>query len=147
MKHIKTFEKFNFNSIKEVIDDLRFLLLELKDNNIYYRIDPNDDISIKILSLHLKGDVLDSDTKVKMPNFSLTIYVNKELKSKTGLLDFPDWFKDTLERVESFMSDYNLNCLYSVTYPGGDILNLDSINELFELNGLEDTIIIDFKKK
>jgi len=146
MKYLKKFENYNFIQVKELIDSLKDLSLELSDNNVHFNIQPKNDILIKILTLDYKN-LLDNDTKVKVPDFCMTIYINKELKNKKGLFETPEWFKEFLYRLESTMDMYNFNCQYSVSYIGGDVSYFNNLEEIFELNDLIDTIKVDFKIK
>jgi hypothetical protein len=143
MKYLQKFENYNFIEVKELINSLSDLCLELSDNNIEYEIYPSNDILIKILTFDYKN-LLDKDTKVKIPDFFLSIYVEKKLKNDTT---YKDWFIDFLYKLEGMMELYKFECLYSVRYIGGDIMNLDSLEELLELDDLIMHIIINFKIK
>ena len=90
----------HFLQLKEVIENIKDILIELDDNDVSYKIYPNDDLRIKVLSLRMMGfmgGVIDS-------NFYIEITLEK-----TNFEDFKEsWLYYTLKHLENYIKSLDI---------------------------------------
>jgi hypothetical protein len=87
-KEFKINESNHFLELKEMIEDIKDILIELEDNDITYRIHPEDDIQIKKLSLSIRGLL-----------FNKTDFYIK-IESELNLRE--EWLKNTFKQLENW---------------------------------------------
>lgn len=137
MKHIKKFNEVNYYlDLSESIRVLHDICYELKDEGIDYNIQPDNEIKVKMLSMVLNNKIEKRDI-----DFYLEIdTVNEKLINS-------EWFIETLQRVEDYMSDIGFNTQYSANYYSGKIIKKDvkSIYDITKTKGVIKSIRLDFK--
>lgn len=156
MRYLKTYKLFesSFEVVKSMIETLQDLSQDFEDNNCKCRIEPSNDIRIKVMALRSKGEVfqdinmpfyieIDIDRRVIAPNEKRTAY--GWVNNKRGFGPLPDWFIDSCKRIEDYMQSEGFKTLPSIRY-GTDWENLESIDELAEQQSLIYKVKLEFFK-
>ena len=142
MKYLIKYRLFEskYEHYKSIIDTLKDLSIEFEDNNCGCRIEPSNDIKIKVMSLQSRDYIsipfyieIDIDRRIITPD-----------ESRSGFGTLPDWFIDNCRRIEYFMSSQGFNTLPSVRYGGTDWENFDTIDELAEQESLIYKVRLEF---
>lgn len=144
MKFLKPYNIFEsrFLEFREVISTIKDICLEFEDNNCHYKITPDDEIHLNIVSLKSRGLL----GRINQP-FFLEIDIDRRIinqdNKRSGFGNFPKWFIETCQRIEEFMNSVGFITYVSVRYPT-DWVNLD-IDELEEQTGLIQKVKLEFK--
>lgn len=117
-KEFKINESNHFLELKEMIEDIKDILIELDDNDINYRIHPEDDIQIKLLSFSIRDLI---STKI---DFYILI----------NFLDFSknQWLISTFKQLENYLLSNNFKLQYIVS-----VLNKNEIHGMVSIDTLE----------
>lgn len=100
MKYIKLykfFENINFFDLKNIVNDLHDICIELEDLGIEYKIFPDNEIRVKILLNNIKYNIPIVDKE--RINLSLVFDLFNNLSDKKENLD---WLTEFIERVSEF---------------------------------------------
>jgi hypothetical protein len=155
MKHIKSYTLYErvsketklfeskFDEFKYIIDTLKDICIDFEDNNCSYRIEPSNDIRIKVMSLQGKGEVFQDINIPFYIDVDIDRRIIKQDEKRTGFGPFPEWFIETCKRIEDYMNSEGYKTLVSVRYPT-DWVNLD-IDELEEQTGLIQKVKLEFE--
>jgi hypothetical protein len=154
MKHIKSYTLYErvsketklfeskFDEFKYIIDTLKDICIDFEDNNCSYRIEPSNDIRIKVMALQGKGEVFQD---INMPFYiDVDIDMRITIEPKPGNRYFPEWFIENCRRIEDYMTSEGFETLVSIKYLV-DWENLDSIDNLSEPLGLIYKVKLEFK--
>jgi hypothetical protein len=117
-KEFKINESNHFLELKEMIEDIKDILIELDDNDINYRIHPEDDIQIKLLSFSIRDLI---STKI---DFYILI----------NFLDFSknQWLISTFKQLENYLLSNNFKLQYIVS-----VLNKNEIHGMVSIDTSE----------
>lgn len=122
-----------FLEFRGVISTLKDICLEFEDNNCYFKIFPESDIKLNIISLNSRGYLNFTEP------FYLEIDIDRRIikpdEKRSGFGSFPEWFIDNCRRIEDFMKSEGFETKPSVRY-GTDWENFETIDELSEVIGL-----------
>ena len=142
MKYLKTYNESRFLEFREVLSFLNHICLDFSDNGCSYKIHPEDDIQLNIVSLKSRGHL----GRISQP-FYVEIDIDRRIikqdEKRSGFGPFPEWFIETCRTIESFMSRSGFETLPSVRYPV-DWENLDTIDELSEITGMIQKVKLEF---
>ena len=142
MKYLKTYNESRFLEFREVLSFLNHICLDFSDNGCSYKIHPEDDIQLNIVSLKSRGHL----GRISQP-FYVEIDIDRRIikqdEKRSGFGPFPEWFIETCRTIESFMSRSGYETLPSVRYPV-DWENLDTIDELSEITGMIQKVKLEF---
>ena len=142
MKYLKTYNESRFLEFREVLSFLNHICLDFSDNGCSYKIHPEDDIQLNIVSLKSRGHL----GRISQP-FYVEIYIDRRIikqdEKRSGFGPLPEWFIETCRTIESFMSSNVFETLPSVRYPV-DWENLDTIDELSEITGMIQKVKLEF---
>ena len=142
MKYLKTYNESRFLEFREVLSFLNHICLDFSDNGCSYKIHPEDDIQLNIVSLKSRGHL----GRISQP-FYVEIDIDRRIikqdEKRSGFGPFPEWFIETCRTIESFMSSNVFETLPSVRYPV-DWENLDTIDELSEITGMIQKVKLEF---
>ena len=142
MKYLKTYNESRFLEFREVLSFLNHICLDFSDNGCSYKIHPEDDIQLNIVSLKSRGHL----GRISQP-FYVEIYIDRRIikqdEKRSGFGPLPEWFIETCRTIESFMSRSGFETLPSVRYPV-DWENLDTIDELSEITGMIQKVKLEF---
>jgi hypothetical protein len=144
VRYLKTYKIFEsrFIEFREVLSFLNHICLEFSDNGCSYKIHPEGDIQLNIVSLKSRGHL----GRISQP-FYVEIDIDRRIikqdEKRSGFGPFPEWFIETCRTIESFMSSNGFETLPSVRYPV-DWENLDTIGELEEQTGNIQKIKLEF---
>ena len=150
MRYLKTYKIFEskfeskFDEFKYIIDTLKDICIDFEDNNCSYRIEPSNDIRIKVMALQGKGEVFQD---IDMMPFYIDVDIDRRIikqdEKRTGFGPFPEWLIENCKRIEDYMNSEGYKTLVSVRYPT-DWVNLD-IDELEEQTGLIQKVKLEFE--
>lgn len=147
MRYLKTYKLFesNFELVKSMIETLQDLSQDFEDNNCRVRIEPSNDIRIKVMALQGKGEVFQD---INMP-FYIEIDIDRRIiapdEKRSGFGPLPGWFIESCRRIEDYMSSEGFKTLPSVRY-GTDWENFDTIDELACQQSLIYKVKLEFSK-
>ncbi len=149
MKYLKPYKLFEskfeskFDEVKSMIDNLKDICQEFEDNNCSCRIEPSNDIRIKVMALQGKGEVFQD---INMP-FYIEIDIDRRIiapdEKRSGFGPLPGWFIESCRRIEDYMSSEGFKTLPSIRY-GTDWENFDTIDELAEQESLIYKVKLEF---
>lgn len=139
---IKNWKCFNeskninhFLQLKEVIEDIKDILVDLDDNDINYRIYPDNDINVKELSIRLRG-LYDGG------NIDSNFFI--EIKLEENKLNFEDlktsWFYYTLKHLENYIKSLDiyykrkLKTQYFINYIDHEKENVKEFNSIEDID-------------
>ena len=142
MKYLKTYNESRFLEFREVLSFLNHICLDFSDNGCSYKIHPEDDIQLNIVSLKSRGH-LDRISQPFYVEIDIDRRIIKQDEKRSGFGPFPEWFIETCRTIESFMSRSGFETLPSVRYPV-DWENLDTIDELSEITGMIQKVKLEF---
>ena len=142
MKYLKTYNESRFLEFREVLSFLNHICLDFSDNGCSYKIHPEDDIQLNIVSLKSRGH-LDRISQPVYVEIDLDRRIIKQDEKRSGFGPLPEWFIETCRTIESFMSRSGFETLPSVRYPV-DWENLDTIDELSEITGMIQKVKLEF---
>lgn len=152
MKRIKTwkvFESENGPQFRDMIEDLRDLLLDFSDNGCPVKLRPDDEIKLNILRLKKKGSI----ESISIP-FYIEIDINRGIiaqdEKRSGFGPLPEWFIDNCRRIEEFMKGWGYKTLPSVMCSlhlshAADWEKFSSIDDLVDLHGLIYKVKLEFE--
>ncbi len=145
MKYLKSYKLFEskFDEVKSMIDNLKDMCQEFEDNNCSCRIEPSNDIRIKVMALQSKGEVFQN---INMP-FYIEIDIDRRIiapdEKRSGFGPLPGWFIESCRRIEDYMSSEGFKTLPSIRY-GTNWENFDTIDELAEQESLIYKVKLEF---
>ena len=146
MKRIKTwkvFESENVPQFRDMIEDLRDLVLDFSDKGCPVKLWPDNEIKLNILRLQKKGSI----ESIKIP-FYIEIDIDRRIiaqdEKRSGFGPLPEWFINNCRRIEEFIKVWGYKTLPSVRY-GADWENFDSIDELVDIHGLIYKVKLEFE--
>ena len=142
MKYLKTYNESRFLEFREVLSFLNHICLDFSDNGCSYKIHPEDDIQLNIVSLKSRGH-LDRISQPFYVEIDIDRRIIKQDEKRSGFGPLPEWFIETCRTIESFMSRSGFETLPSVRYPV-DWENLDTIDELSEITGMIQKVKLEF---
>lgn len=148
MKYLKPYKLFEskFLDFKEMISTIKDICQEFEDNSCYCRIEPSNDIRIKVMALQGKGEVFQD---INMP-FYVEIDIDRRIiapdEKRSGFGPLPTWFIDTCRRLEDYMIAEGFKTLPSIRY-GTDWENFETLDELAEQQSLIYKVKLEFVKK
>ena len=142
MKYLKTYNESRFLEFREVLSFLNHICLDFSDNGCSYKIHPEDDIQLNIVSLKSRGH-LDRISQPFYVEIDIDRRIIKQDEKRSGFGPLPEWFIETCRTIESFMSSNVFETLPSVRYPV-DWENLDTIDELSEITGMIQKVKLEF---
>ena len=106
MKLLRFNESDSYFNAKSIVDTINDICLELKDENIHYRIEPSNDIRIKLLGLYLNGSIsLNDSSYVRI----MSIYGFKD-KSEIEIII------NTLKQLENYIKSEGLSFKYELYF-------------------------------
>lgn len=147
MKFIKSFNLFEskFSDFKEIISTIKDICQEFEDNNCSCRIEPSNDIRIKVMALQGKNVF----QNINMP-FYAEIDIDRRIiapdEKRSGFGPLPVWFIDTCRRLQDYMTAEGFNTFPSIRY-GTDWENFETLDELAEQESLIYKVKLEFIKK
>lgn len=148
MKYLKKYKLFesSYDDMKYIVEDLKDLSLEFDDNECQVRMEPSNDIHVKILGLRLAGKFSGTSP------FYIEIGVNPriivlEVERKKGKIykSLPDWFIENCRRIEEYMLLNGFKTIPSIRY-AIDWEYLDSIDDLSQQEALIYKVKLEFTK-
>jgi hypothetical protein len=135
----KLFES-SYDEMKSIFDNLKDLSIEFLDNNCQYKLFPQDDIRINLLSLKSRGIL-----KPVIP-FYIEIDIDRRIitpdEKRSGFGSLPDWFIDNCRRIEDYMKSEGYKTHISKRY-AMDWENI-SMDELVEQSDLIYKVKLEF---
>jgi len=100
---LKFNESQSFFTAKDIIDNIKDICTNLKDEFIEYLLEPSDDIKIKMLGIYLNGGI-------KRTKFEFDIKVKKlNQEQKKGLFV-------TIQQLENYLHSEGITCSYELHY-------------------------------
>jgi hypothetical protein len=118
-KEFKINESNHFLELKEMIEDIKDILIELEDNDIPYQIHPENDISLKKLSLSMRRLIF------KKEHFFIRIESELDLKKQ--------WLIATLRQLESYLKSNNFKLQYILSNSiFSEIKNYNNIDSILD---------------
>jgi hypothetical protein len=139
---MKSFLESRFIDFRKSLNTLSDFCLEFSDNGCSYKIHPEGDIQLNIVSLKSRGHL----GRMSQP-FYIEIDIDRRIikqdEKRSGFGPFPEWFIETCRTIESFMSSNGFETLPSVRYPV-DWENLDTIDDLEEQTGNIQKVKLEF---
>ncbi len=148
MKRLVTYKIFesNFESsyddMKSIVDNLKDLSQEFSDNGCQCRIEPSNDIRIKVMALRTNNRFSD----INLP-FYIEIDIDRRIitpdESRSGFGPLPDWFIDNCRRIEDYMKSEGYKTYISKRY-AMDWENI-SMDELVEQSDLIYKVKLEFE--
>jgi hypothetical protein len=117
-KEFKINESNHFLDLKEMIEDIKDILIELEDNDIPYKIYPDNDISLKKLSLSIRRLIF------KKEDFYIKIEHPIDLTQ--------GWLKSTFRQLESYLKSNNFKLQY--------ILSKSIFSEISEYDDIDSAL-------
>ena len=145
MKRLLTYKLFesSYDDMKSIVDNLTDLCIEFDDNGCQVRMEPSNDIRIKVLGLSIAGKFLGPAP------FYLEINVNRRIiapdETRSGFGPLPDWFIENCRRIEEYMSSQGFKTIPVIRY-AIDWEYLDSIDDLAEQRSLIYKVRLEFTK-
>ena len=140
--NMKSLLESRFIDFRKSLNTLSDFCLEFSDNGCSYKIHPEGDIQLNIVSLKSRGHL----GRISQP-FYVEIDIDRRIiaqdEKRSGFGPFPEWFIETCRTIESFMSSNGFETLPSVRYPV-DWENLDTIDELEEQTGNIQKVKLEF---
>ena len=133
MKYLKTYNESRFIEFRKSLNMLSEFCLEFRDNGCSYKIYPEGDIQLNIVSLKSRGH---------LGGMSQPFYVEIDVKNIRAFDGLPDWFIETCRTIESFMSSSGFETLPSVKR--ADWEYLDTVDDLENAYGLIEKIKLEF---
>lgn len=103
MRILKFNESKSFSTAKDIVENIKDICTNLKDEFIEYHFEPSNDIKIKMLGIYLNGGI-------KRTKFELQIRVKKlnEEQSKGLFL--------TIQQLENYLHSESINTSYELEY-------------------------------
>jgi hypothetical protein len=115
IKERKVFESTKYEKTKEIVETLHDMSLEFTDNNCSVRIEPSNDIRIKVMAL--KSPEVFSG--IEMP-FYIEIDVLRKIitpdRERYGFGTLPHWFIDRCRMIQSYLSSSGFSTEVSIRY-------------------------------
>jgi hypothetical protein len=137
----KLFES-SYDDMKSIVDNLRDLCHEFEDNACHVKIEPSNDIRIKVIALSKRGSAFNN---INLP-FYIEIDIDRRIitpdESRSGFGSLPDWFIDNCRRIEDYMKSQGYKTYISKRY-AMDWENI-SMDELVEQSDLIYKVLIKF---
>lgn len=151
MKYIsewKIFESSKYEETKEIVETLHDMSLEFIDNNCSVRIEPSNDIRIKVMALQSR----EVFSGIEMP-FYVEIDVYRKIISsdgdKSGFGRLPYWFIERCRTIESYLSSSGFSTEVLGRY-GADWESLGSgqsgLDELSKFRSIIYKVRLEFSK-
>jgi hypothetical protein len=146
MKRLVTYKIFesSYDDMKSIVEYLKDVSIEFEDNECSVRIEPSNDIRIKVMALRTNNRFSDID----LP-FYIEIDINRRIiipdENRSGFGPLPSWFIDSCRRIEDFMKSNGYQTHISKRY-AVDWENLDSIEDLEEQEDLIYKVKLEFTK-
>jgi hypothetical protein len=125
MKRLVTYKIFesSYDDMKSIVDNLIDLSQEFSDNGCHVKIEPSNDIRIKVMALRT---ISSPDPSSNLPFFIEIITPNE---TRTDSRKLPDWFIDSCRRIQDYMNSEGYKTYISKRY-AIDWENLESVDEL-----------------
>lgn len=133
IKEWKIFESTKYEETKEIVETLHDMSLEFIDNNCSVRIEPSNDIRIKVMALQ-SPEVFSG---IEMP-FYIEIDVYRKIitpdRERSGFGPLPDWFIERCRMIQSYLSSKGFSTEVSIRYGadweslGNDQSGLDELS-------------------
>jgi hypothetical protein len=135
VRYLKTYKIFEsrFIEFREVLSFLNHICLEFSDNGCSYKIYPEGDIQLNIVSLKSRGH---------LGRISQPFYVEIDVRNIRAFDGLPEWLIETCKTIESFMSSNGFETLPSVKR--ADWENFDTVDDLENAYGLIEKIKLEF---
>lgn len=130
---MKSFLESRFIEFRKSLNTLSDFCLEFLDNGCSYKIHPEGDIQLNIVSLKSRGH---------LGGMSQPFYVEIDVKNIRAFDGLPDWFIETCRTIESFMSSNGFETLPSVKR--ADWEYLDTVDDLEDASGAIEKIKLEF---
>jgi hypothetical protein len=151
MKYIsewKVFESDRYEQMKQIVETLHDMSLEFVDNNCSVRIEPSNDIRIKVMALQSR----EVFSGIKMP-FYIEIDIHRKIiapdRERSGFGPLPDWFIERCRMIQSYLSSRGFSTEVSIRY-GADWESLGNdqsgLDELSEVRSLIYKVHLEFNK-
>ena len=100
---LKFNESVAFFTAKDIIDNIKDICTNLKDELIEYHLEPDNDIKVKMLGIYLNGGI-------KRTKFELSIRVKRiNEEQKRGLFV-------TIQQLENYLHSEGITCSYELEY-------------------------------
>jgi hypothetical protein len=122
-----------FIDFRKSLNTLSDFCLEFSDNGCSYKIHPEGDIQLNIVSLKSRGH---------LGSISQPFYVEIDIRNIRAFDGLPEWFIETCKTIESFMSSNGFETLPSVKR--ADWEYLDTVDDLEYTYGLIEKIKLEF---
>lgn len=141
MRYLKAYKLFesSFEVVKSMVETLKDLSIDFEDNDCKCRIEPSNDIRIKVMALQGKDIFQD----INMP-FYIEIDIDRRIIAN-GFGTLPYWFIESCKRIEYYMSSEGFKTHPSIRY-ATDWENFDTIDELAEQQSLIYKVKLEFSK-
>ena len=135
MRYLKTYKIFEsrFIDFRKSLNTLSDFCLEFSDNGCSYKIHPEGDIQLNIVSLKSRGH---------LGRISQPFYVEIDVRNIRAFDGLPEWFIENCKTIESFMSSNGFETLPSVKR--ADWEYLDTVDDLEYAYGLIEKIKLEF---
>lgn len=135
MRYLKTYKIFEsrFIEFRKSLNTLSDICLEFSDNGCGYKIYPEGDIQLNIVSLRSRG---------YLSSISSPFYVEIDVRNIKAFYVIPEWFIETCRTIESFMISNGFKTLPSVKR--ADWEYLDTVDDLEDVSGAIDKIKLEF---
>jgi hypothetical protein len=151
IKEWKVFESTKYEETKEIIETLHDMSLEFIDNNCSVRIEPSNDIRIKVMALQGPGVF----SGIEMPFYIEIDVLHKIIapdKDRSGFGPLPDWFIERCRTIQSYLSSSGFRTEVLIRYGtdweglGNDQSGLDRLDRLSEVTSLIYKVRLEFSK-
>ncbi len=132
--------------MKSIVDTLKDLSVEFDDNRCQVRMEPSNDIGIKVLGLRFAGKFLGPSPFYIEININPRIIVLEVEREKGKIYkSLPDWFIENCRRIEEYMLSEGFRTMPSIRY-AIDWEYLDSIDNLADQQSLIYKVKLEFTK-
>lgn len=130
---MKSLFESRFIEFRKSLNTLSDICLDFSDNGCSYKIHPEGDIQLNIVSLKSRGH---------LGRISQPFYVEIDTRNIRAFDGLPEWFIETCRTIESFMSSNGFETLPCVKR--ADWEYLDTVDDLEDASGLIEKIKLEF---
>lgn len=154
MKFIRSFNEstkkvWTYEDVSEMIKTIKEILYELDDNDVKYKVYPNDDIKINIISKQLNGSRIGIKEHDPKEHFPINIIIGPGLRKiyeyECGIHSLPSWFIEVLFRLEEYMKGEGFKLNIEIVYFGDEWVVINSIESILKFNEFISKIMFDFR--
>ncbi len=125
MKHLKSYNesaglRSKFEELKNTIEDLKDICIDLEDNEFMVTINPDDDIKIKLLSITVDDNRFQRDIPfyIEIVKYNNGVWAYNPTTSNTARKVFRvSDIKETILQVKEYMDSKGFDSKIQITHP------------------------------